>query len=41
MVRDVYACGDIVYKNVYQLSTAVGDAVNVASAIIRDNGVRE
>ena len=40
-VRDVYACGDIVYKNVYQLSTAVGDAVNVASAIIRDNGVRE
>lgn len=36
-VAEVYACGDIIKKNVYQLSTAVGDAVNVANAIIHSN----
>lgn len=35
-VCDVYACGDIIKKRFYQLSTAVGEAVNVANNIIED-----
>ena len=40
-VNDVYACGDIIKKSVYQLGTAVGEAVNVASEIIRDNVMKK
>ena len=36
-VNGVYACGDIVYKSVYQLVTASCDGVNAASSIIEDN----
>lgn len=40
-VNGVYACGDIIKKSVYQLGTAVGEAVNVASEIIRDNVMKK
>lgn len=33
--KNVYACGDIIYKNTYQLTTAVGEATNVAASIIK------
>lgn len=32
-VDNVYACGDIIYKDTYQLTTAVGDAASLANAL--------
>lgn len=32
-VDNVYACGDIIYKETYQLTTAVGDAASMANAL--------
>ncbi len=34
-IENVYACGDVIKKNVYQLTTAVGEATTVAYSIIR------
>ena len=34
-VDNVYACGDIIKKNAYQLTTAAGEATRVAYSIIR------
>lgn len=34
-VSNVYACGDVIKKNVYQLTTAAGEATTVAYSIIR------
>lgn len=39
-IDDVYACGDVVLKNVYQLVTASNDGVLVASSIINDSQSR-
>jgi len=36
-VDNVYACGDIIKKNVYQLTTAAGEGTTVAYSIIRKN----
>lgn len=33
-IKGIYACGDVVYKNAYQLTTAVGEATIAASSII-------
>ena len=35
-INDVYACGDIIRKELYQLTTAVGEASIVANNIIKD-----
>lgn len=32
-IDNVYACGDIIYKDTYQLTTAVGDAASLANAL--------
>lgn len=32
-VDNVYACGDVIYKATYQLTTAVGDAASLANAL--------
>ena len=32
-IDKVYACGDIIYKDTYQLTTAVGDAASLANAL--------
>lgn len=37
-VEDVYACGDVINKEVYQLVTASSEGVLVASSIIRRSG---
>lgn len=34
-IKNIYACGDAIKKNTYQISTAIGEATNVASNIIR------
>lgn len=34
-IKDVYACGDIIKKDVYQITTAIGEATNVATRIIK------
>ena len=34
-VQNVYACGDVIKKNVYQLTTAAGEATTVAYSVIR------
>ena len=34
-VENVYACGDVIKKNVYQLTTAAGEGTTVAYSIIR------
>lgn len=34
-IDNVYACGDIIKKDVYQLTTAVGEAASVANNIIK------
>ena len=36
-IQNVYACGDVIKKNVYQLTTAAGEATTVAYSIIRKN----
>ena len=36
-IKDVYACGDVINKEVYQLVTASSEGVMVASSIIRRN----
>lgn len=35
-IKNIYACGDVIKKNTYQITTAVGEATNVASNIIRE-----
>lgn len=35
--KDVYACGDVTYKQVYQLVTASSEGVIVATSIIQNN----
>lgn len=39
-IVDVYACGDVINKGVYQLVTASGDGVLVANSIIRRNQLK-
>lgn len=34
-IKNIYACGDAIKKNTYQIATAVGEATNTASNIIR------
>lgn len=34
-IENVYACGDVIKKNVYQLTTATGEGTTVAYSIIR------
>lgn len=36
-VENVYACGDVIKKNVYQLTTAAGEGTMVAYSIIKKN----
>ena len=36
-IENVYACGDVIKKNVYQLTTAAGEGTIVAYSIIRKN----
>ena len=36
-VENVYACGDVIKKDVYQLTTAAGEATTVAYSIIKKN----
>ena len=36
-IKGIYACGDVLYKNIYQLTTAVGEATVAASSIIKGN----
>lgn len=36
-VENVYACGDVIKKNVYQLTTATGEGTTVAYSIIKKN----
>lgn len=36
-IKGIYACGDVLYKNIYQLTTAVGEATVAASSIIKVN----
>ena len=36
-VDNVYACGDVIKKNVYQLTTAAGEGTTVAYSIIKKN----
>ena len=35
--ENVYACGDVIKKDVYQLTTAAGEGTTVAYSIIRKN----
>ena len=35
-INNVYACGDIIKKDIYQLTTAVGEASIVANNIIKE-----
>lgn len=34
-IKNIYACGDAIKKNTYQIATAVGEATNAASNIIK------
>lgn len=34
-IKNIYACGDAIKKNAYQISTAIGDATNVSYSIIK------
>ena len=34
-ISNIYACGDAIKKNTYQIATAIGEATNAASNIIR------
>ena len=34
-IKGIYACGDVIYKNTYQLTTAVGEATVAANSIIK------
>lgn len=36
-IENVYACGDVIKKNVYQLTTAAGEGTTVAYSIIKKN----
>lgn len=36
-IKGIYACGDVIDKKVYQLSTAVGEATIAANSIIKNN----
>lgn len=36
-IENVYACGDVIKKNVYQLTTAAGEGTEVAYSIIKKN----
>ena len=36
-IDNVYACGDVIKKNVYQLTTAAGEGTTVAYSIIKKN----
>jgi len=36
-IENVYACGDVIKKNVYQLTTAAGEGTKVAYSIIKKN----
>ena len=36
-IKDVYACGDVILKQVYQLVTASSEGVIVANSIIHNN----
>lgn len=36
-IEGIYACGDVIFKKVYQLTTAVGEATVAASSIIKNN----
>lgn len=36
-IDNVYACGDVIKKNVYQLTTATGEGTTVAYSIIKKN----
>jgi len=36
-IENVYACGDVIKKNVYQLTTAAADGTIVANSIIKKN----
>lgn len=36
-INGIYACGDVIDKNVYQLSTAIGEATIAANSIIKNN----
>ncbi len=36
-IENVYACGDVIKKNVYQLTTATGEGTTVAYSIIKKN----
>ena len=36
-IQNVYACGDVIKKNVYQLTTAAGEGTTVAYSIIKKN----
>lgn len=33
-IKGIYACGDVIYKKLYQLSTAIGEAAAAANSII-------
>ena len=35
-IKNIYACGDAIKKNAYQISTAVGEATNAAYSIIKN-----
>ena len=35
-IDKIYACGDIIKKNVYQISTAVGEGTVAAMSIMKD-----
>lgn len=34
-IKNIYACGDAIKKNAYQISTAIGEATNVSYSIIK------
>ena len=36
-IKDVYACGDVILKEVYQLVTASSEGAIVATSIIKDS----
>ena len=36
-IEGIYACGDVISKNVYQLTTAIGEATTAANSIIYKN----
>lgn len=38
-INGIYACGDVIYKNTYQLTTAVGEATVAANSIIKQGNM--